>query len=64
VATQVAICEVVMEEGVAVTVTAVTVGCATAAATATTTFPDSAESCAEIALIVSDPETGTAEGAV
>jgi len=63
VATQVAVCAVVMEDGVATTVTAVTVDCATGGETATTATPTFAESSTEMALIVSAPEAGGVVGA-
>ena len=53
-----------MAEGVATTVTPVTVGCTTEVATATAAVPDFVESCVEVALMVSDPEAGAVEGAV
>ena len=64
VATQVAVWLVPMEEGVATTATAVTVGGTTVVETATTAVPNFVESCVAVALIVSDPEAGAVEGAV
>ena len=64
VATQVAVCAVPIEEGVATTATSVTVGCTTVVETVTAAVPTFVASCIEVALIVSDPEAGTVEGAV
>ena len=64
VATQVAVCAVVMEEGVATTVTLVTVGAAIAVVTVMIAVPSLVSSCVEVAVMVSDPEAGGVEGAV
>ena len=64
VATQVAVCAVAIDEGVATTETAVTVGCTTLTEMATTCVPNFVEFCVDVALIVSDPEAGVVEGAV
>ena len=64
VGTQVAVCAVPIEEGVATTVTAVTVGGTATVETATAAIPNFVEFCTEIALIVSAPEAGAVEGAV
>ena len=64
VATQIAVCSVPIEDGVATTVTAVTVGCITEVETATTADPNFVTFCVEVALIVSAPEVGTVDGAV
>jgi hypothetical protein len=61
-ATQVEVCAVVMEEGVATTVTLVTVG--GGAVMVTVAFPDLVASSVEVAVTMSDPEAGTAEVAV
>ena len=63
VATQVAVCAVVMEEGVATTVTLVTVGWAIAVVMATIVFPSLVWSWVEVAVMVSDPEAVAVEGA-
>lgn len=64
VATQVAVCVVLMETGAATTVTLVTVVCVPEVATETAAVPDFVVSCVEVALIVSAPEAGAVEGAV
>jgi hypothetical protein len=51
-------------EGVATTLTPVTVGCTAVVVTATAADPAFVESCVEVALMVSEPETGAEEGAV
>ena len=63
-AAQVAVCAVVMLAGVATTATPVTVGCTAEVATAMVAVPDFVESCVEVALIVSEPDSGAVEGAV
>ena len=63
-ATQVAVCAVPIEEGVAATVTAVTVGGTTTVVPATAAVPDLVVFCVEVALTVSAPEAGTVKGAV
>ena len=62
VAAQVAVCAVEMAAGEAATVTPVTVGCTGVVETATTAVPNFAESCTEVALMVT--EVGAVEGAV
>ena len=64
VATQVAVCAVEMAVGDGTTVTAVTVGCTAVAETATTVVADFAAFCTEVALMVTEPDAGAAEGAV
>jgi hypothetical protein len=53
-----------MLAGVATTATPVTVGCTAEVATAMVAVPDFVESCVEVALIVSEPDSGAVEGAV
>jgi hypothetical protein len=53
-----------MLEGVAATVTLVTVTLAEGAVTATTAVPDFFESSMEVAVMVSDPEAGGVAGAL
>jgi hypothetical protein len=62
VAAQVEVWAVVMEEGVATTVMLVTVG--GGAEMVTVAFPDLVESCVDVAVTVSDPAVGSADGAV
>ena len=64
VAAQIAVCPSVMLEGVAATVTLVTVTLAEGAVTATTAVPDFFESSMEVAVMVSDPEAGGVAGAL
>jgi hypothetical protein len=64
VAAQVEVSAVVMELGVATTATLVTVGCTPEVAMAIAAVPDFVESCVEVALTVSEPESGALEGAV
>jgi hypothetical protein len=53
-----------MAEGVATTLTPVTVGPTAEVVIVTAAVPDFVESCVEVALMVADPETGAVEGAV
>lgn len=62
VAAQVAVCAVEMAAGDEITETAVTVGCTGVVETATTAVPNFAESCTDVALMVT--EVGAVEGAV
>jgi hypothetical protein len=64
VAEQVAVCAVVMGDGVANTATLVTKGCSPEVATVIAAVPDFVEFCVEVALIVSEPEARAVEGAV
>ena len=64
VAAHVAVCDVVMEDGVATTVTAVTDGLVPGVETETVVIPNFAASCVDVALMVSDAEPETADGAV